>query len=76
MDEPIVTGMEPETPSPTEEEIAAWEAERRKAHEAELAPYREAAQQRRESAAIIAEHDEMLADMLFEMTMNELEKEM
>lgn len=37
------------------------------------APYRAAREQRQTSAAIIAEHDNLLADMLFEMTMNKLE---
>lgn len=37
------------------------------------APYRAAKEQRQTIAAIIAEHDNMLADMLFELTMNELE---
>ena len=37
------------------------------------AAFRKAKQQREESAAVIAEHDEMLADMLFEMTMKEME---
>lgn len=36
-------------------------------------PFRKARQQREDSAAIIAEHDNLLADMLFELTMNELE---
>lgn len=52
-----------------------WERKRREAEEAELARARAAAKQRKESAAIIAEHDELLADMLFEMTMNEMSEE-
>lgn len=63
------------------EEIAAgapdfdpeeWEKKRKEAAEAELAGAKAAAAQRKESAAIIAEHDEMFSDMLFEMTMNEM----
>lgn len=63
------------------EEIAAgapdfdpdeWEKKRKEAEEAELAGAKAAAAQRKESAAIVAEHDEMFADMLFEMTMNEM----
>lgn len=63
------------------EEIAAgapdfnpeeWEKKRKEAAEAELAGAKAAAAQRKESAAIVAEHDEMFADMLFEMTMNEM----
>lgn len=52
-----------------------WERKRKEEEEAKVAPYQEAAAQRRESAAIIAEHDELLADMLFEMTMNEMSEE-
>lgn len=37
------------------------------------APYREAKEQRQQNAAIIEEHDNLLADILFEVTMNELE---
>ena len=37
------------------------------------AAFRKAKQQREESAAVIAEHDELLADMLFEMTVKEME---
>lgn len=63
------------------EEIAAgvpdfdpeeWEKKRKEAAETELAGAKAAAAQRKESAAIVAEHDEMFADMLFEMTMNEM----
>ena len=49
------------------------EERRRREHEAELAPYKAAAKQRKESAEIVAEHDNLLADMLFEITMNEME---
>jgi len=48
------------------------ERKRREEEERRLAPYREAAKQRKESAQIVAEHDELLADILFEMTLNEL----
>ena len=37
------------------------------------APYRAARKQREESAATLAEHDELIADMLYEMTMKEME---
>ena len=56
----------------TDEEAEALDAAREKALEEELAPYKAAAAQRKESARIIAEHDDLLSDMLFEMTMNEL----
>lgn len=52
-----------------------WERKRKEEWEAKLAPYKVASDQRKESAEIIAEHDELLADMLFEMTMNEIEEE-
>ena len=58
-----------EVPGITEEEIAAMEAEREAMYEAKLAPCREAAQKRNSSAEIIAEHDDMIAEMLYEVTM-------
>ncbi len=64
----------PET-SLTDEEIAALDRQRAEAEEARLAPYKRAKQQRENSAAIIAEHDELLADMLYELTMGQLGEE-
>ena len=58
-----------EVPGITEEEIAAMEAEREAMYEAKLAPCREAAEKRNSSAEIIAEHDDMIAEMLYEVTM-------
>lgn len=58
-----------EFPALTDEEIAAMEAEREAMYEAKLAPCREAAKKRNSSAEIIAEHDDMLAEMLYEVTM-------
>lgn len=52
-----------------------WERKRKEEEEAKIAPYKAASDQRKESAEIVAEHDELLADMLFEMTMNEIEEE-
>lgn len=52
-----------------------WERKRKEEEEAKIAPYKAASDQRKEGAEIIAEHDELLADMLFEMTMNEIEEE-
>lgn len=52
-----------------------WERKRKEEEEAKIAPYKAVSDQRKESAEIIAEHDELLADMLFEMTMNEIEEE-
>lgn len=52
-----------------------WERKRKEEEEAKIAPYKAASDQRKESTEIIAEHDELLADMLFEMTMNEIEEE-
>lgn len=60
-------------PAPTAEEIAQWERERHAREEAELEPYRNAARQRQETAEIAAEHDELIAELLFNDTMRELE---
>ena len=51
----------------TDEEIAALEEERRQEEEARLAPYRQAAQERKESAVIIAEHDELIAEAIYDL---------
>ena len=65
----------PQEPGMTDEEIAELEKQRAEAEEARLAPFKRAKQQRESSAAIIAEHDEMLAEMLFEITMNQFGEE-
>ena len=67
--ETMLEAAEGYTPTPEEQE----EEERRREpeHEAMLKPFRDAARQRRESAEIVAEHDDLLADMLYEITMNE-----
>lgn len=62
-------------PDPPDFDPEEWERKRKEEWEAMLAPYKTAAEQRKESAEIIAEHDELLADMLFEITMNEFEDE-
>ena len=60
--------MQPLTP----EEQARLEAEVIANRQKALAPYEEACKQRQDSAAIIAEHDNLLADVLFEITMNSI----
>lgn len=72
MDENLTMPIEPAL---TDEEIAAIEQQRAEAEEARLAPYRQAKEQREDSAAIIAEHDDLLADMLFELTMSKFGEE-
>ena len=61
--------------TPTPEEQEEEERRREAEHEAMLKPFKYAAQQRRESAQIVAEHDDLLAEMLFEITMNQFEQE-
>ena len=67
--------MEPVMPEPTPEQLAEMEAERQAQDEAIFGPARRAAQQRRTSAEVIAEHDELLADMLYELTMGQFGEE-
>lgn len=62
----------PDTPEMTAEEIAALEAERKDAEEELLRPAKEAAQKRNETADIVAEHDDLMAEMLYEMSLNEV----
>lgn len=64
----------PEMPEISEEEIKALEEEREAAKEAEFVPARNAARMRKQSAEIIAEHDDMLAELLFEITVSEVEE--
>lgn len=67
------TFVAPDMPGLSEEEIAALEAERNAAKEDELASAKKAAEMRNKSAEVIAEHDDMLAEILFEITVNETE---
>lgn len=71
MDENQTEIMEPMMPEPTPEQLAEMEAERQAQDEATFGPMRRAAKQRQTSAAVIAEHDELLADMLYEITMGQ-----
>ena len=59
----------PAMPELTDEEKARLEEEAQANRDAELAPYKAAAKQRQQSADVIAEHDDLLAEMLFEITM-------
>lgn len=67
----------PEMPTPdlTPEQLAEIEDAKREQEEATYGKTRSAAQQRRQSAAIIAEHDDLLADMLYEITMGQFGEE-
>ena len=57
----------------TGEELEALEALRDEEQDRALEPYRRAAAQRRQSAEIVAEHDEILAELMFNDVMRELE---
>lgn len=67
--------MEPVMPDPTPEQLAEEAAEREAQDEATYGPMRAAAQQRRNNAQIVAEHDDLLADMLYEITMGQFGEE-
>lgn len=62
-------------PDPSPEQQAEEEAERKAQEEATFGPMRRAAEQRKQSAAITAEHDDLLADVLYELTMTQLGEE-
>lgn len=66
----IMENIDP-MPEPTPEQEAEEEAERKAREEALYGPARKAAEQRNESAAIVAEHDDLLADVLYELTMQQ-----
>lgn len=51
----------------TDAEIEALEEQRRQEEVARLAPYKEAADQRKQSAAIVAEHDELIVEAMYEL---------
>lgn len=59
-------------PAPTPEEIAQWEQERADEQTRITEPARMAKEQREESARVIAEHDELMAEMLYEITLNQM----
>lgn len=50
-------------------DVPAEEAE----PEDKVAPFRAASEQREQSAEIVAEHDTLLADVLYELTMQEID---
>ena len=62
-------------PGPTPEQQEEYEKEAEAARKAVLAPYLEAARQRQETAQTAAEHDVLLSDMLYELTLVELGEE-
>lgn len=68
------TILEP-MPKPTPEQREEEEKERTARDEAIFGPSRRAAQQRQDSADIVAEHDDLLADMLYEITMEQFGEE-
>lgn len=61
---------EPFPAPPTPEQIAEWEAERKARSEAELAPYKDFAARQKANTETIAEHDDLMAEMLYEMTIS------
>lgn len=63
----------PEGPQMTDEDIAKLDAERKAAAEAELAPYKAAAAARKQNTAIIAEHDDCLAELMYEISLKDVE---
>jgi hypothetical protein len=60
-------------PGPTPEDIERWERERAEREAAEIAPAQRVKEQRNQNTDVIAEHDNLLADILFEITVNEIE---
>lgn len=66
--EPIPTRM-------TDEEIEGLEQQRKAEADAKIAPCIAAREQRQESADIVAEHDSLISDILYEITMNEFGEE-
>ena len=69
---PEATEGLPDPPGMSDDEAEEMERQRIAAHEAELAPYKAASKQRKESAQVTAEHDDILAELMFEVTMQEM----
>lgn len=59
----------------TDEEIEELEQQRKAEAAAKIAPCIAAREQRQESADIVAEHDSLLSDILYEITMDEFGEE-
>ncbi len=66
------TEMIPDSPEPTAEEIAGWEAQRKADEDALLAPARAEAAKLKEIAELTAEHDEAILDLLYTQAQSEL----
>lgn len=62
----VIEDMEPDFPSQTDEEVEQWEREREEREAAKIAPFWAVAQAMRD-------RDDLLSDILLEMTLNELE---
>ena len=75
MEDNNVNSMEPGSRTLTDEEIAPRAQQRQAEHDKDIAPYIQAARQRQSSAQIVEEHDNLLADMLYEITMNQFGEE-
>lgn len=59
----------------TDDEIDRLEQQRKAEAAAKIAPCMAAREQRQESADIVAEHDSLISDILYEITMNEFGEE-
>lgn len=64
---------EQDIPPMTPEEIEEMERQAAEERERRLKPYTDAAKMRRQSAEIIAEHDDILAELMYNDTIRELE---
>jgi len=61
-------------PEPTPEEIEEWENERAEAWEAKIRPFRELGEKIRAAAEINEEQDDLIADLLYEQIISEMEE--
>lgn len=64
---------EQDIPPMTPEEIEEMERQAAEERKRRLKPYTDAAKMRRQSAEIIAEHDDILAELMYNDTIRELE---
>lgn len=65
--------LDPE-PGPTPEEQEEWERQRKAEWEAKIAPYRALHEQLQTHEEAIEQHDELLSDALYEISILEMEE--
>lgn len=69
---PVTEEPDEQEYQPTDEDIERWERERQEREAALIAPFKAAGEQRKQTAEIAAEHDEIISDLLYNSIMSDL----